>query len=125
MLSFTLEHLDVEGIILARTSGTMGLADLLRFSETAFKYGTKLGFTRYLVDHRNMVPDISTFELYDLPTLLQKSGLEGDIKIAIVFRENSEKRDDFDFYQIRSWSMGINNIRQFTSEQQAMSWLLA
>lgn|GEM_PF-1285240 len=124
MLTFTLEYLEKERVVLARTAGTMDLPDLMRFSQTAFEYGTKLGISHYLVDHRNMVPKISTFELYELPTLLQKSGLAGDIKIAIVFRENSEKKEDFDFYQMRSWSMGINNLRQFTDEQQAMSWLL-
>ncbi len=124
-MNFTLEYLEQQGIVLARTSGTMSLRDLMQFAQTAFDYGKKQGTDLYLVDHSNMVPDIGTFDLYDLPVLLQQAGLVGDIKIAIIYRESSEKKEDFDFYQMRSWSMGIHNIRQFTDQTQAMTWLLS
>ena len=124
-MAFTLEFLEEQGIVSVRTAGAMPFEELITLAHDAFAFGLKHGVERYLVDHSDMTPDIKTFDIYDLPKIYQQLGLSGNVKVAAVYPENSLGKEDFDFYQVRAFSLGINNLRHFTDMQQAMSWLLS
>ena len=124
-MAFTLEFLEAQGIVSIRTSGTMTLQEFIQLAQEAFPFGVKHQTERFLVDHSNMTPDVNSFDIHELPKILQQLGLAGNVKVAVVYPENSPGKDDFDFYQISAWSNGINNLRHFTDMQQAMTWLLA
>ena len=124
-MAFTLEFLEDQGIVSVRTSGTMSFDEFVRLARDAFAFGSRHGGERYLVDHSDMTPDVNTFDIHDLPKIHEQLGLSGDVKVAVVYPENSPGKEDFDFYQMRAWSIGLNNLRHFNSMQQAMNWLLA
>jgi hypothetical protein len=123
-MAFTLEFLEAQGIVSVRTSGTMPLQEFIQLAQEAFPFGAKHGTERFLVDHSDMTPDVNSFDIHELPKILQQLGLAGNVKVAVVYSENSLGKEDFDFYQVSAWSMGINNLRHFTNMQQAMTWLL-
>ncbi len=47
-----------------------------------------------------MTPDVNNFDIHELPKILQQLGLAGNMKVAVVYPENSHQKEDFDFYQI-------------------------
>ncbi|MGH8106961.1 MAG: hypothetical protein ACREO2_11620, partial [Arenimonas sp.] len=102
-MAFTLEYLVQERIIFANTFGVMTQSELVKLAEEAFALGTIFGVTRYLVDHLDMTPDISTIDLFDLPKVHQRLGLSGDVKVAAVYSEHNLKKEDFELYQMRAW----------------------
>ena len=124
-MAFTLEFLEEQGIVSIRTSGTMSFEDFIVLARNAFAFGSKCEVERYLVDHSDMTPDINTFDIHDLPKIHEQLGLSGKVKVAVVYPEHSVGKEDFDFYQVRAFSIGLNNLRHFTHMQQAISWLLS
>jgi len=63
--------------------------------------------------------------IYDLPGMNREIGVNDKLKTAVVYYQHSANKEDFAFYQVRSLSMGITNLRHFTDVKQAMTWLLS
>ena len=97
----------------------------MSMAQQAEAFGTRTKTNRYLVDHREMTPDLNAVELLDLVSTNQKMNLENTAKIAMLYSENSSKKEDFDFYLVRALNIGTYNFRVFVDFQQAMHWLRA
>jgi len=123
-MAFSFEYHEAENYVFVHTSGVMNMQDLIKLAQEALLFAREHKVKRFLVDHREMTPDIATLDIYDLPGINRELGINDKLTTAVVYSEHSANKEDFDFYQVRSLSMGINNLRHFTNMQQAMEWLL-
>jgi len=80
------------------------------------------GFTKALIDHRN-IDSVSgqTFEIYERPGLFKLIGLLLKIKIAEIIKP--EHIDHFKFFETVSKNRGYN-ISIFQDKESALVWLL-
>jgi hypothetical protein len=122
-MPFDLKYRDEDGVVVIATSGLMRLRDFIEMAEQAKTFGTTHRSNRYLVDHREMTPDMNAVELMDLVSMNQKMNLENTARVAMLYSENSSKKEDFDFYLVRALTIGTYNFRAFTDFQQAIDWL--
>jgi hypothetical protein len=123
-MAFSFEYRETENYVFVHTSGVMNMQDIIRMVQEALLFSREHQVKRFLVDHREMTPDIATDDIYDLPGINRELGVNDKLRTAVVYSENSKNREDFAFYQVRSLSMGINNLRHFTDMPHAMQWLL-
>ena len=123
-MPFSFEYREHENYVFVHTSGVMTMPDIIRMAQEALLFSRKHHVKRFLVDHREMVPNIATIDIYDLPGINRELGINDKLTTAVVYSDHSANREDFIFYQVRSLSMGINNLRHFTDMQPAMAWLL-
>jgi hypothetical protein len=124
-MPFGLQCRDEDNVVEITTSGVMRLKDFVEMAQQAEIFGTLHKSNRYLVDHREMTPDMNTAELLDLVGMNQKMNLENTARVAMLYSENSSKKEDFDFYLVRALNIGTYNFRAFTDFKQAIDWLRA
>lgn len=72
-------------------------------------------------DLRNIEMALETYEIYEIPKRLRAAG-NISIKRAVVFPKDSAQ--DFSFFETVSANQGLNT-RIFTTESEALDWLLA
>ena len=123
-MSWNISVVEEEGIICAAASGeiTMGLA--LQMTAEGLKLGFKHRITRFLVDLRTITSDISTVQIYRLPTILETLGLGRDRRVALVISSDPADQADYRFYQTVSRNRGFM-ISLFEEPDSARRWLLA
>ena len=80
------------------------------------------GLHKFLVDDREMVPDLSTLELYQLPDVLERMGFGRRDRAAVLYCETSPRAEDFRFFEDTALNRGFD-IRLFTEMDKALDWL--
>lgn len=124
-MGWTIEFLPETQILRVTTAGTMGLEQIKQMAAEGMAAGVSHAATRFLVDHRKMLPSLSHEDIFDLPRINAEQGVARTMRVAIVFSPDSPRREDFFFYEVRTRSKGASNIRQFDDYDQALDWLLA
>lgn len=120
---WTIDTTGADGIVRIATHGPMGREDLVRMIRESLARANEAQRARFLVDHRDMRPLVGAAEIYDLPRISQREGLDSSLRIAILYPVDSPHRGDFEFYQMMSWSIGADHIRLFTETDAALEWL--
>ena len=121
--TWTIEYGQEDGVVRVKMTGKATLESLKLQATEALAVAAKHGANKFLVDDREMVPDVGTMDIYNLPDILQKLGLSHAHKVAVVFSASSEKVEDFQFYEARANNLGFAH-RLFTSPAAALDWLM-
>ena len=121
--TWTIEYGQEDGIVRVKMTGRATLESLKRLATEALAEAARHGADKFLVDDREMVPNIGTMDIYNLPDILQKLGMNHAHKVAVVFSASSEKVEDFQFYEARANNLGFGH-RLFTSPEAALDWLM-
>lgn len=124
-MGWDIDYLPEQDILRVTTSGTMDLAQIKQMATEGMAAGVAQSATRFLVDHRKMLPALSPEDIFDLPRINAEQGVARTMRVAIVFSPDSPRKEDFFFYEVRTRSKGASNIRQFDDYDQAVDWLLA
>ena len=122
-MSWKIDPLHELGVIRVTTSGSMTLADIRQMSMAALAAGKAHSMTLFLVDHREMLPSMTSEDIFDLHEINARLGMDGKVRAAIVYSADSAGKDDFFFYEVHTLARGTSNIRMFTDQLQAMDWL--
>ena len=69
-----------------------------------------------------MTPEMTTFEIYDVPEVLRRLGFKPSDRVAFVYSPDSPKCADFMFYETRAFNEGFAH-RMFTDLGTALNWL--
>lgn len=102
--------------------GPMKLALVKEVAVQALAEAASRDLHKFLVDDREMVPDLSTLELYQLPDVLGRMGLGKRDRAAVVYSERAPKAEDFRFFENTAINRGFD-VRLFTDLNQAVDWL--
>jgi hypothetical protein len=121
-LEWQIAYLKSEEAISVTTRGTMTMPDLQRLASAALDEARHHGVRRFLVDQRAMTPEMSTLEIYEVPSVLTRLGFQKTDRVAFIYSGDSPKREDFLFYETRASNEGFDH-RMFTDLDTALSWL--
>ena len=123
-MQWVVDYLPESAVVRVTTEGPMTLEDNLAFINDALAVSKVHGAIRFLVDHRKMIPALKIEELFDLPVINARMGVDPNMCVAVVYSPDSPGRDDFFFYDARTRGKGIRNIRMFTDMEHALDWLI-
>ena len=121
-MPWTVGFLEDDRVVSVTTSGIMNLVLIKQVATEAHAIATEHGTGKYLADDRQMVPDLSTLEIYELPAELERLGLKKSDKVAVVYAEDSPKADDFKFFNDVAQNQ-LFTIQIFTRVEEAAEWL--
>lgn len=121
-MPWKVDYTQKDGVVTVTTSGPMDVASIERMVVDMLGVGGGFGAIRYLLDHRQMTPEMSALHIYDLPEVVKKAGLTHNIRLAMVYDPDSARKTDFEFYETRAYNLGFEH-RLFTDVQAALGWL--
>jgi hypothetical protein len=121
-MSWKIDFIEEPPAVRVKTVGRLNLEQLKQMMAESLAEGARRGTTRFLVDHREMIPDLPVADIYRLPEISLAVGVDRQFRVAIVFAPESESRRDFEFYEIRAHNFGYDH-RLFTSPEAALEWL--
>ena len=121
-MPWKVDYTQNDGVVTVTTSGPMDVASIEQMVVDMLGVGREFGTTRYLLDHRQMTPDMSALHIYDLPGIVNKAGLTHNIRLAMVYDPASSRKADFEFYETRAHNLGFEH-RLFTDMPTATGWL--
>jgi hypothetical protein len=121
-MSWTIAYLPEPGVVSIRTSGKMNLEQLEQMIRESVAEGARHGATKFLVDHRDMTPDLPTADIYRLPEISLAAGVQRSFQVAIVYTPQAARGKDFEFYEVRAHNFGYDHAL-FASPQAALEWL--
>lgn len=121
-MGWTLTHLQEARVLVVTTSGRMNLQDLVQMASDAMVEAGVLKVRKFLIDHRRMTADVSSMDVYDLPSVIRRLGLQPSHTAAIVFAAETARPKDVTFYEDVSHELG-QNVRVFTDPADALAWL--
>lgn len=103
-------------------SGNLRLPLIKRLASEALAEAARRAVRRFLMDEREMVPDLSTLEIHQLPDILARLGLAKSDPVAIVYSETAPRAADFRFFENTALNRGFR-LRLFTRIDDALEWL--
>lgn len=121
-MPWKIQLIDNPPAVAVEASGPMKLALVKELAAEALGEAASHELHKFLVDDREMVPDLSTLELHQLPDILERMGLGKRDRVAVVYCERSPKAEDFRFFENTAINRGFD-IRLFTDLNQATDWL--
>lgn len=121
-MPWKIDYTQNDGVVTVTTSGPMDVASIEQMVVDMLGAGRGFGATRYLLDHRQMTPEMSVLHIYDLPGIVNRAGLTPDIRLAMVYDAAATRKGDFEFYETRAYNLGFEH-RLFTEVQAALDWL--
>ena len=99
-------HEDIK-VLQVTSHGIMSVATVKQMCVEIIEAGRHRGALGYLIDHRDMTPNLTTVDISSYPQFLADMGSRRSVKIAYVFSE-SAKKDDVGFSRPLCQTMGLN-----------------
>jgi hypothetical protein len=123
-MAWTIGMSDDDAIINIVSSGIMNKGHIIQMCSEAIAYGREHKTTKFLIDHREMMPDstISAIDIYRLPLLLTKAGEERTNKVAVVISQENNKKGGLGFFE-RVYRTNGHPFKVFLEKFQAIEWL--
>lgn len=121
-MPWKIELIEDPPAVAVEASGPMKLVLLKEVAAQAFAQAAKHDLHKFLVDDREMVPDLSTMELHQLPEVLERLGFGKRDRAAVVYCLSSPKAQDFRFFEDTALNRGFD-VRLFTGMDEALGWL--
>ncbi len=116
------EYVAETGHVRVKASGTMNLDHIRRMSSETLAAGRQHDTHRSLIDVRDMALDLPVQTIKQLPNDLQELGMSARHRMALVYEQHSRRAGDISLFAVISSMSGLN-IKAFTEETQAVSWL--
>ena len=111
-----------EKILFVKTHGILELATCKTLIKECLEVIEKENCRRCLIDNSEIESqNISTFDIYSLPTLYAALGLPRDLRMAEVASKKDER--DFHFYETVCRNNGYFLVSVFFDVESALQWL--
>ena len=121
-MPWTIEMMDMPKAVSVKATGPMKLVLIKQIAAEALAQAASRNVHQFLVDDREMVPELSTLEIYELPAMLERMGLGKRDRAAVVHSKTSPQAMDFRFFEDTARNRGFR-IRLFTGMAEALKWL--
>ena len=121
-MPWKIELIDTPPAIRVNASGPMKFVLIKQIAAEAIAEAAAHQVHRYLVDDREMIPQLSTLEIHELPDMMERMGLGKHDRVAVVYAESSPKAADFKFFEDTARNRGFD-VQLFTDVNPALDWL--
>lgn len=112
----------LENLVTVKTSGLFNFEQIKKMTIETFNAATANGIGNILGDHRDLDPQISIFDMYNLPRDLLKEGVKQPTKVAVVYLKASTKAEEIEFFETTACNVAIQ-AKSFTNIEEARLWL--
>jgi len=113
-------HGDIK-VLQVTSHGIMSVATVKQMCVEIIEAGRHRGALGYLIDHRDMTPNLTTVDISSYPQFLADMGTRRSVKIAYVFSQ-SAKKDDVDYFETVMSNHGFK-CQFFSDLSTARLWL--
>jgi len=121
-MDWSVYYLEQDGLVFAKTTGLISWDKNKRLSEEVLTIGRKNGLSRFLIDHRDAMLNLSILEIDNIPKMFKENGLCPSDKMAILYNADSSHSSEFVFFQNVSLLSSLQ-VKVFTDKEQALDWL--
>ena len=121
-MPWKIELIEDPPAVAVEASGPMKLVLVKEVAAQALAQAASHDLHKFLVDDREMVPELSTMELHQLPDVLEQMGFRKHDRAAVVYCLSSPRAQDFRFFEDTALNRGFD-VRLFTGMDEALSWL--
>jgi hypothetical protein len=111
-----------EGVVHITVHGTMNLQNITAMSSDALTGAASRGMSKFLLNAKSMVPEISALGICQLPLILHSHGLDRTNRVAIVYSPAARGGRDFEFFETVAVNRAFS-VRVFPESKQAEEWL--
>jgi len=124
-MSFTINYNTEHGIVESVLTDDVTKEDLRLHEIRCMDLAEESKSSLFLTDATRATLKVSVVNLYDLPELYEKYGLERrPVRIAVLEPTSEEGKGLVDFYETVCVNRGWHS-KAFTTRQEAVDWLLA
>jgi hypothetical protein len=113
---------ETDRIVSVTAEGPMRLVTIKQAAAETFAALAQNGARKIIADDRQMVPQLTTVEIYQLPGVLEGLGLRKTDRVAVVYSDSSPKKADFLFFEDVARNQGFT-VQLFTEPLKARAWL--
>ena len=122
MGSWQIEHMERDNILHVKVTGEMTEDQVVRHVSDALAVAAAHGCTRFLVDHREMIPLVPIARLYGLPGVFEGVGLRRTHRLGVLYSPSTGHGEEYKFFETVSVNNGFQ-VQLFTRDSEAMAWL--
>jgi hypothetical protein len=121
-MEWLIDYIKEDGIVCVKTAGLITWDDNKKMSEEVLSFIRQKGLHRVLIDHRDMIPNLSVLEIDSMPRMFKEIGVSQQDKVAVLYKASSPRESNFLFFQniLRIESLQFKN---FTDKAEAIAWL--
>ena len=121
-MNWSTDYVKEDGIVCAKTTGLITWNDNKKMSEEVLSLIRQKGLHKVLIDHRDMIPNLSVLEIDSMPRMFKEIGVSQQDKVAVLYKTSSSRESNFLFFQnvLRLESLQFKN---FTDKAEALAWL--
>ena len=112
-------HGDIK-VLQVTSHDIMSVATVKQMCVEIIEAGRHRGALGYLIDHRDMTPNLTTVDIHSYPQFLADMGSRRSVKIAYVFSESAKK--DVGFFETVMSNCGFK-CQLFSDLLTARLWL--
>jgi hypothetical protein len=121
-MKWTIDYVEGQGIIKARTSGLMSWDDKKKLCEEMLAAGRKKNVSAFLVDQKETSFGLSVLEIDRLPDMFRNIGFDFKDRMAILINSDSSNSALFSFLQ-DVFTLSSLRVQIFTDQGEATAWL--
>ena len=103
-------------------AGRLPPGELRAAAEATLALGQKQRTCRFLADCSTLEGGHSAMDLYELVEFVCASGLDGQMREAVILPGGSRPTEDVRFWETACLNRGLN-VRIFTNPAEALQWL--
>lgn len=122
-MAFELRYDDRAGYVRATLTGEMDINDVKAFFQAATDFARSHGCVKVIVDLREFVHRLSTFQLYDLSGFAEQQGIRHIARVALLVNDSAEDSQDYPFVRAAFNNRGYQ-VRVFSEPAAASEWLV-
>jgi hypothetical protein len=121
-MEWTIGYLEKDKIARVKTKGLITWDDTRKMSQEVLSFIHHNNLHKILVDHRDMVPNLSVLQIDNLPAMFREIGVGPEYKTAVLFNPAIQSKDNFAFFD-NVIKLTTLQFRGFTDEGKAITWL--
>ncbi len=82
-----------EDLVIVKTNGLFNVEQIKQMTKETFNAATGNGIRKILGDHRDLDPQVSILDIFNIPRELLNNGVKRPGKVALVYNGESPKKD--------------------------------
>ena len=121
-MSYTIEYLEKDGIILITNIGEFTYKDFMKQAMAAKGISQIHNCKKYLADCTSMIMQTSTMEIYNTSSYYNEIKASRQSKIALLVQPGADTEKVLKFYETVCINFGLQ-AKMFSDKESAMQWL--
>ncbi len=117
-----IEYIRHKNIVYVRSSGLMDNSHFKQMIFDSLTEAAKSNANKFLIDHRKIIPRLSTLAILEFSINLANIGIRHINKVAILYPDQLCWKKYFRFFETASRNRGLN-VQLFTESDKAITWL--